>query len=103
MGVLAGLSAGKAYVDVSTVDAETSTAIAEGARGKGAVFLEAPVSGSKAPAENGQLIFLCGGDRAAFDFCEASFGTVGELGAVISQTLQAVVQGAWHARMPEQW
>ena len=33
----------------------------------GAQYLEAPVSGSKQPAEQGQLIFLCGGDRQLFD------------------------------------
>lgn len=33
---------------------------------RGGRFLEAPVSGSKVPAENGQLIFLCGGDEALF-------------------------------------
>ena len=33
----------------------------------GAQYLEAPVSGSKQPAEQGQLIFLCGGDRKLFD------------------------------------
>ena len=33
----------------------------------GGTYLEAPVSGSKAPAEQGTLIFLCGGDKALFD------------------------------------
>ena len=33
----------------------------------GALYLEAPVSGSKAPAEKGQLIFLCGGDKELYD------------------------------------
>ena len=33
----------------------------------GAQYLEAPVSGSKQPAEQGQLIFLCGGHRELFD------------------------------------
>lgn len=33
----------------------------------GAQYLEAPVSGSKQPAEQGQLIFLCGGSRELFD------------------------------------
>ena len=34
---------------------------------KGGRFLEAPVSGSKVPAENGQLIFLCGGEEALYN------------------------------------
>lgn len=33
----------------------------------GGSYLEAPVSGSKQPAEQGTLIFLCGGDQALFD------------------------------------
>ncbi len=33
----------------------------------GGLFLEAPVSGSKVPAEQGQLIFLCGGSKSAYD------------------------------------
>lgn len=33
----------------------------------GSSYLEAPVSGSKQPAEQGTLIFLCGGDQALFD------------------------------------
>ena len=36
-------------------------------RGVGAEYLEAPVSGSKAPAEQGTLIFLAGGDHALFE------------------------------------
>lgn len=55
---------GKGYVDVSTVDAGTSAAIAAAVRATGAEFLEAPVSGSKGPAEQGKLIFLTAGKRA---------------------------------------
>jgi hypothetical protein len=40
-----GLSAGKGYVDVSTVDAGTSAAVAKLIAATGAEFLEAPVSG----------------------------------------------------------
>ena len=50
------------YVDVSTVDAGTAVAVAEAVHASGGRFLEAPVSGSKAPAEAGQLIFLAAGD-----------------------------------------
>lgn len=52
---------GKGYVDVSTVDAATSAAVSAAVRATGASFLEAPVSGSKAPAEQGKLIFLAAG------------------------------------------
>ena len=62
-----GLGAGKGYVDVSTVDAGTSNAVAALVRGAGAEFLEAPVSGSKAPAEQGALIFMAAGDKALYE------------------------------------
>mmetsp|Transcript_48764 Transcript_48764/g.93280 ORF Transcript_48764/g.93280 Transcript_48764/m.93280 type:complete len:120 (-) Transcript_48764:266-625(-) len=54
-GALEGMGQGKAYVDMSTVDAATSAKISEGITGKGARFLEAPVSGSKKPAIDGEL------------------------------------------------
>lgn len=61
MAGVAGMAAGKGYVDVSTVDAATSQQIAAAVRAAGGLFLEAPVSGSKGPAEQGALIFLTGG------------------------------------------
>ena len=87
-GVVAGLTLGKGYVDVSTVDPATASQIAAAVRSKGALYLEAPVSGSKGPAENGQLIFLTAGDKALFDAAaplldvmgKASF-FLGEVGA----------------------
>ena len=55
------LNAGKAYIDASTVSSATSVEIAAAVAPTGALFLEAPVSGSKGPAEQGQLIFLAAG------------------------------------------
>ena len=49
------VSAGKAYVDMSTVDAQTAAEIEKAISEKGARFLEAPVSGSKKPAEDGTV------------------------------------------------
>ena len=57
-GVLEGISAGKSYIDVSTVDAGTSTHIHDAVVKKGGRFLEAPVSGSKKQAQDGLLIFF---------------------------------------------
>ncbi|KAI8472738.1 MAG: 6-phosphogluconate dehydrogenase [Monoraphidium minutum] len=76
--LVTGLGPGKGYVDVSTVDAETSAAIAAQVRAAGALFLEAPVSGSKGPAEQGQLIFLCAGDRALFDAAAGPLDVMGK-------------------------
>ncbi|OMO70795.1 hypothetical protein CCACVL1_18655 [Corchorus capsularis] len=57
-GVASGMGPGKGYVDISTVDGATSKLINEHIKATGALFLEAPVSGSKKPAEDAQLIFL---------------------------------------------
>lgn len=66
-GLAAGLCEGKGYVDVSTVDPFTAIQISQGIRATGAQYIEAPVSGSKGPAEAGQLIFLSAGDKELFD------------------------------------
>ncbi|KAA8540280.1 hypothetical protein F0562_024157 [Nyssa sinensis] len=66
-GAASGMSPGKGYVDISTVDADTSKLISGHIKATGALFLEAPVSGSKKPAEDGQLIFLAAGDRYLYE------------------------------------
>ena len=63
-GAAAAMAPGKGYVDVSTVDAATAAAVAAAVRSAGGAYLEAPVSGSKGPAEQGQLIFLSAGGWA---------------------------------------
>ena len=66
-GITAGLSAGKGYLDMSTVDADTSTKSALLAHEKGAFFLEAPVAGSRKPAEDATLTIMAAGDRELYD------------------------------------
>ena len=60
-GVLAGLSQGKVWVDMSTVGPELSRELAKRARGKGADMMDAPVSGSVLTLEQGKLTFMAGG------------------------------------------
>ncbi|XP_073114987.1 glyoxylate/succinic semialdehyde reductase 2, chloroplastic isoform X2 [Elaeis guineensis] len=66
-GAAKGMSPGKGYVDVSTVDGATAKLINKHIKDTGALFLEAPVSGSKKPAEDGQLIFLAAGDASLYE------------------------------------
>lgn len=66
-GAASGMTSGKGYVDVSTVDGATSKLISGHINATGASFLEAPVSGSKKPAEDGQLIFLTAGDKSLYE------------------------------------
>jgi 3-hydroxyisobutyrate dehydrogenase-like beta-hydroxyacid dehydrogenase len=65
-GAIAGVSEGKTIVDCATLSPERMIFISEAVTAKGGRYLEAPVSGSKVPAETGTLIFLCGGDEEVF-------------------------------------
>lgn len=69
-GAFAGMSKGAIFVDHTTVSARiTRTLYAEAAK-TGIAFVDAPVSGGQAGAENGVLSIMCGGDQAAFDAAE---------------------------------
>lgn len=66
-GALQGIADGRGYVDMSTVDAATSQKIGAAVTFKGGRFLEAPVSGSKKPAEDGTLVILAAGNKELYD------------------------------------
>jgi 3-hydroxyisobutyrate dehydrogenase-like beta-hydroxyacid dehydrogenase len=66
-GILAGLSRGKLFVDMSTVSVATSRALAAKAREKGADMLDAPVSGSVATLKVGRMSLIVAGKRESFD------------------------------------
>lgn len=66
-GILAGLSKGKYYADMSTVSPETSRAIAARAREKGADMIDAPVSGAVVTLEQGKLSVMVGGRAETFE------------------------------------
>jgi 3-hydroxyisobutyrate dehydrogenase-like beta-hydroxyacid dehydrogenase len=66
-GLIVGLSPGKCYVDMSTIDADTSLESYRLAHEKGALFLEAPVAGSRKPAEDATLTIMAAGDRELFE------------------------------------
>ncbi|HPF71821.1 MAG TPA: NAD(P)-dependent oxidoreductase [Candidatus Krumholzibacteria bacterium] len=78
-GALAGLRPGAGYVDFSTVDPGTSAALAAEVAAAGGRFLEAPVSGSKGPAEQGTLVILAAGDRDLYDQAGPALDAVGKL------------------------
>jgi 3-hydroxyisobutyrate dehydrogenase-like beta-hydroxyacid dehydrogenase len=65
-GILAGLRAGKTWVDVSTVSPEASRELAARAREQGASMLDAPVSGSVPQVQAGTLTIMVGGDEASY-------------------------------------
>ena len=69
-GVLAGLRRGAILIDHTTASAELAKELAVAAAELGAGFLDAPVSGGQAGAENGQLTIMVGGDAATFAAAE---------------------------------
>ncbi len=66
-GILAGLSEGGILVDHSTASAELARELAQAAKAQGKHFLDAPVSGGQAGAENGVLTIMLGGEQAIYD------------------------------------
>jgi 3-hydroxyisobutyrate dehydrogenase-like beta-hydroxyacid dehydrogenase len=66
-GVLAGLRRGGVWAEMSTVSPAATRRLAEEVRARGAALLDAPVSGSVATLEQGQLSFMVGGDPAALE------------------------------------
>ena len=63
-GVLAGLESGKTIVNMSTVPPSYSRRLFERLKSRSIVVLDAPVYGSKKPAEEGALVILAGGPQA---------------------------------------
>ncbi|KAJ9697619.1 hypothetical protein PVL29_009445 [Vitis rotundifolia] len=84
-GVLEQICHGKGYIDMSTVDADTSSKISEAITSKGGSFLEAPVSGSKKPAEDGQLVILAAGEKALYDEAIPAFDIMGKKSFFLGQ------------------
>jgi 3-hydroxyisobutyrate dehydrogenase-like beta-hydroxyacid dehydrogenase len=66
-GVLAGLDKGATFVDHTTASADIAREFADAVAGQGCGFLDAPVSGGQAGAENGALTVMVGGEPATFD------------------------------------
>lgn len=64
--VLPTLTAGAVLVDHTTASAELARSLAKHCAERGVDWLDAPVSGGQAGAENGQLSIMCGGEAAAF-------------------------------------
>ena len=64
-GLLSGNVKGKLFIEMSTVPPRVATALAPKVEAKGAVFVEAPVGGSTAPARQGKLLGLMGAEPAA--------------------------------------
>lgn len=69
---------GKGYVELTSIDTETSKDISNVITSKGGRYLEAQLQGSREEAENGSLIVLGAGDRSLFDECQSCFQAMGK-------------------------
>jgi len=76
-GILAGLAAGMVYVDMSTVNPQSSRALAGRVSARGAAMVAAPVSGSVPAVESGKLAIMAGGQADAFRRVEPILGQLG--------------------------
>jgi len=77
-GILESLGAGTLVIDSSTISPSVSRKMACLVAGKGASWIDAPVTGSKHGAEKGELTFMIGGDRADFDRALPILQTLGK-------------------------
>lgn len=105
-GVLAGMAAGAVLVDHTTASANLARELALAARQRGIGFLDAPVSGGQAGAENGVLTVMSGGESDDFAKAEAAINCYarcvkllgpagsGQLAKMVNQIcIAGVVQG----------
>jgi 3-hydroxyisobutyrate dehydrogenase len=66
-GAFATMAKGAIFVDHTTVSAKVTRELYAAAKDKGLGFVDAPISGGQAGAENAQLSIMCGGDQADYD------------------------------------
>ncbi|MEY8834430.1 NAD(P)-dependent oxidoreductase [Phaeobacter italicus] len=69
-GAFGAMSEGAVFVDHTTVSAKVTRELFSAAAEAGLSFVDAPISGGQAGAENGVLSVMCGGDQAAYDKAE---------------------------------
>jgi len=87
-GAFAGMKPGAVFVDHTTASASVARELSALARHEGLQFVDAPVSGGQAGAQNGLLTVMCGGDATAFETVKPvamafsrAFTLLGESGA----------------------
>jgi 3-hydroxyisobutyrate dehydrogenase-like beta-hydroxyacid dehydrogenase len=90
-GILAGLQAGKVYVDMSTVSPGSSRELAGRVAASGAAMLAAPVSGSVPAAADGSLAVIVGGDPDAYARVEPILRQLGSTVTFVGDTGHALL------------
>ncbi len=82
-GLIEGLRPNSVTADCSTISAEESIEISKAFAAKGAHFLDAPITGSKAGAEGGTLTFMVGGDQGGVRSLQAVFRGHGQAAVLL--------------------
>jgi 3-hydroxyisobutyrate dehydrogenase-like beta-hydroxyacid dehydrogenase len=90
-GILVGLTAGKVYVDMSTVSPTFSRDLATQVAERGAKMLDVPVSGSVITLEQGNLSLMVGGDEATFEQIKAILLDIGPKVNYVGENGKAVL------------
>ncbi len=70
LGAFHDMSDGAIFVDHTTVSAKVTRELYDAGKKRGIAFVDAPISGGQAGAENGVLSIMCGGDQPAYDTAE---------------------------------
>ena len=85
-GAFATMAEGSIFVDHTTVSAAVTRKLYDAARSRAIAFVDAPVAGGQAGAENGQLSIMCGGDQIDFDRAAPVMGVYSKLCRRIGQS-----------------
>jgi 3-hydroxyisobutyrate dehydrogenase len=85
-GILAGMDEGAIFVDHTTASADVAREIYAAAKGMNKRFLDGPVSGGQAGAENGALTVMVGGEQDAFDASKTIMQTYGKAVTLMGET-----------------
>jgi 3-hydroxyisobutyrate dehydrogenase-like beta-hydroxyacid dehydrogenase len=85
-GAFAGMTPGAVFVDHTTVSARITRKLAAQATATGLAFVDAPVSGGQAGAENGQLSIMCGGDPADYARAEPVMASYARICRLIGES-----------------
>src|SRR5438445_13773 len=98
-GGLAAMADGALWIQTSTVGVEATERLAELAEQRGITFVDAPVLGTKKPAEDGQLVMLASGPEEARTRCDPVFNAIARdqvwLGEAGAGTRLKLVVNSW--------
>lgn len=87
-GAISAMKEGAILIDHTTTSANLAEELLKACQTVGIAFMDAPVSGGQAGAENGVLTIMCGGDREIFDTLQPVFNTYGKSSVLMGEVGQ---------------